>query len=152
MDLSLTETHSATLSFSVYPEKLAYLGLNTFTPQESTPDLHQHGYQTSLQDRYVLGTNGLVTSQINYQKYDADLLPNSTAPYRLLLETTEGGFFDRQNRRSDRYRVAGDLPIRRAAFSGNTHSEGGHRLFAQRLRWAAGFLTGRCSRHHRLLT
>ena len=44
-DVSLSETHSATVSFSAFPEKLAYLGLNTFTPQESTPDLHQRGYQ-----------------------------------------------------------------------------------------------------------
>ena len=103
VDVSLSETHSATFSFSAFPEKLAYLGLNTFTPQESTPDLHQHGYQGSAQDRYIFGANGLLTSQINYQKYDADILPNSTAPYRLLLETTEGGFFDRQNRRSNRF-------------------------------------------------
>jgi len=103
VDLSLTETHSTTLSLSVFPQKLAYLGLNTFTPQESTPDLHQHGYQGSVQDRYVLGTNGLLTSQMNYQKNDADILPNSTAPYRLLLETTEGGFFNRQSRQSSRY-------------------------------------------------
>ena len=101
VDLSLTERHSATVSFALFPEKLAYLGLNTFTPQESTPDLHQRGYQTSLQDRYVFGT-GLLTSQFNYQKSDADVLPNSTAPFQLLLETTEGGFFDRQNRRSSR--------------------------------------------------
>jgi hypothetical protein len=105
VDLSLSETHTATLSFSAFPEKLAYLGLNTFTPQESTSDLHQRGYQSSAQDHYVLGANGLITSQINYEKYDADILPNSTAPYRLLLDTTEGGFFDRQNRRSDRFQV-----------------------------------------------
>jgi len=103
VDVSLTETHSATFSFSLFPEKLAYLGLNTFTPQESTPDLHQHGYQGSVQDRWVLGTNGLLTSHFNYEKYDADILPNSTVPYRLFLETTEGGFFDRQSRRSNRY-------------------------------------------------
>jgi hypothetical protein len=103
VDLALNETHSTTLSLSVFPQKLAYLELNTFTPQESTPDLHQHGYQGSVQDRYVLGTNGLLTSQMNYQKNDADILPNSTAPYRLLLETTEGGFFNRQNRQSSRY-------------------------------------------------
>ena len=102
MDLSLTETHSATVSFALFPEKFAYLGLNTFTPQESTPDLHQRGYQTALQDRYVFGT-GLLTSQFNYQKSDADILPNSTAPFQLLVETTEGGFFDRQNRRSSRF-------------------------------------------------
>lgn len=103
VDLSLSETHSATVSFSAFPEKLAYLGLNTFTPQDSTADLHQHGYQSSLQDRYVLGAKGLLTSQINYEKFDAAILPNSTAPYRLLLETTEGGFFDQQDRRSNRY-------------------------------------------------
>jgi outer membrane receptor protein involved in Fe transport len=50
----------------------------------------------------VFGTNGLLTSQISFRGYDADILPNSTAPYRLLLETTQGGFFDRQNRRSKR--------------------------------------------------
>jgi hypothetical protein len=103
VDLSLSETHSTTFSFSVYPEKLAYLGLNTFAPQQSTPDLHQRGYQSSVQDHYVVARDGLLTSQINYQKYDTDILPNSTAPYRLLLETTEGGFFDRQNRRSNRF-------------------------------------------------
>ena len=50
-----------------------------------------------------MGSAGLLTSQINYEKYDADILPNSTAPYRLLIETTEGGFFDRQKRRSNRF-------------------------------------------------
>ena len=102
VDLSLSETHTATASFSVFPEKLTYLGLNTFAPQESTPNLHKRGYQTSFQDRYVFGA-GLLTSQFNYQKSDADIQPNSTAPYRLLLETTEGGFFNRQNRHSQRF-------------------------------------------------
>ena len=134
VDLSLTETHSATFSFSAFPQKLAYLGLNTFTPQESTPDLHQRGYQGSA---YRIGTfserNGLLTSQFNFQKYDADILPNSTAPYRLLLETTEGGFFDRQNRRSNRFQWQEIYQAGPAAFSRHAHSEGGPRLFAQLL-------------------
>jgi len=102
VDVALSEKQTATFSFSAFPEKLAYLGLNTFTPQPSTPDLHQRAYQGSAQDRWVLGTDGLLTSQINYQKYDADILPNSTARYQLMVETTQGGFFDRQNRRSNR--------------------------------------------------
>jgi hypothetical protein len=103
VDLALSEGHNATFSLSVFPEKLAYLGLNTFTPQPSTSDLHQRGYQGSVQDRFVVGSTGLLTSQINYEKYDADILPNSTDPYRLLLETTEGGFFDQQRRNSNRF-------------------------------------------------
>ena len=101
-DVSLSDRHSATPRSRSFPKNWHTWGLNTFTPQESTPDLHQRGYQAALQDRYVFGANSLLTSQFNYQKTDADVLPNSTAPYRLLLETTEGGFFDRQNRRSNR--------------------------------------------------
>jgi len=102
VDAALTESHNTTFSLSVFPQKFAYLGLNTFTPQSSTSDLHQQGYQGAMQDHYVVGGKGLLTSQLNYEKYDADILPNSTAPYQLLIDTTEGGFFDRQKRRSNR--------------------------------------------------
>jgi hypothetical protein len=102
LDLKINERQTATLSVAVYPEKLDYLGLNTFTPQPSTPDLHQRGYQVSAQHHYVSKSGGLLNSQLAYQKFDADLLPNSGDPYRLLVETTEGGFFNRQNRNTNR--------------------------------------------------
>jgi len=120
-DISLSETHSATVSFSVFPEKLAYLGLNTFTPQESTPDLHQRGYQAAIQDRYVFGASGLLTSQISFREHDADILPNSAAPYQLFVDTTEGGFFDRQNRRSKRFQAQETYQAGQRHFLG-THS------------------------------
>jgi hypothetical protein len=40
---------------------------------------------------------------VSYERFDADLLPNSEDPYRLLVETTEGGFFNRQDRDSHRF-------------------------------------------------
>lgn len=102
MDAKVSDRQTATLSFAAFPEKIAYLGLNTFTPQPSTPDLHQHGYQASIQDRLVVGGDGLLSSQIDYEGFNAALLPNSTDRYRLLMETTQGGFFDLQHRQSDR--------------------------------------------------
>ena len=42
----------------------------------------------------------LLLSQVTYKQFDADVTPNSTDPYELLVETTTGGFFDRQARRS----------------------------------------------------
>src|SRR5713101_6510808 len=101
-DLKINEKQTATLSVAVFPQKLDFLGLNTFTPQPSTPDLHQRGYQISAQHRYVSESGGLLSSQLAYERFDADVLPNSQDPYRLLVETTEGGFFNRQNRDSDR--------------------------------------------------
>jgi outer membrane receptor protein involved in Fe transport len=39
---------------------------------------------------------------VSFRKLDADLLPNSDAPYELLIETTAGGFFNHQNRNTTR--------------------------------------------------
>src|SRR5712672_3342921 len=101
-DLKISDRQSATLSIAVFPQKFDYLGLNTFTPQPSTADLHQRGYQISAQHSFVRKSGALVSSRFAYEEFDADTFPNSQDPYRLLVETTEGGFFNRQDRNTDR--------------------------------------------------
>ena len=102
MDVYLTERQSLTASLALYPQKFNYLGLNTFAPQPSTPDLHQRGYMASIQHRYTTGPDSLLVSQFSYKRFDADVTANSNDPYQLLIETTEGGYFDRQNRNTYR--------------------------------------------------
>jgi hypothetical protein len=101
-DSKINEKQTATLSLAVFPQKLDYLGLNTFNPQPSTPNLHQRGYQISAQHHFAFASGALLTSQLAYESFDADLFANSKDPYRLLVETTEGGFFNQQNRDTDR--------------------------------------------------
>jgi hypothetical protein len=101
-DVNLTQRQSLTATFALYPQKLNYLGLNTFTPQPSTPDLHQHGYMASLQHRYVTGSESMLLSQFSYKRFDVDVTANSSDPYQLLIETTAGGTFNRQNRNTYR--------------------------------------------------
>jgi hypothetical protein len=103
LDVNLNERQSLTASLALYPQKLNYLGLNTFTPQPSTPDVHQRGYMGSIQHRYVTGADSLLLSQVSYKRFDTDVTANSNDPYQLFVETTEGGFFNRQNR--DTYRT-----------------------------------------------
>ncbi len=102
VDVNLTQRQSLTASFALYPQKFNYLGLNTFNPQTSTPDLHQRGYMASIQHRYATGSDSLLLSQFSYKRFDADVTANSTDPYKLLIETTTGGFFDWQNRETYR--------------------------------------------------
>src|SRR5580692_4271207 len=97
-DLKITDRQTATLSVAVFPQKFDYLGLNTFNPQPSTTNLHQRGDQVSAQHSYVAESGGLLSSRLAYEEFDADTFPNSQAPYQMLVETTEGGFFNRQNR------------------------------------------------------
>jgi hypothetical protein len=102
IDFNISPKQTATASFAIFPQRLDYYGLNTFTPQPSTPDLNERGYQGYLQHRYVTDSGDLLTSQVSFRRFDADLVPNSNAPYELLVETTEGGFFNHQNRDTTR--------------------------------------------------
>jgi len=103
LDFNISNKQTATVSLAVYPQRLEYMGLNTFTPQPSTLDYHQRGYQIYGQHRFLTGTDSALTSQISYKTYDVDTTPEGTGPYQLLINTTEGGFFNRQKRRTDRF-------------------------------------------------
>jgi hypothetical protein len=102
LDWIINSKQSATASFAAYPQKLDYLGLNTFTPQPSTPDLHQRDYMASIQHRWVTGSDSMLISQFSYKRLNADVTAQSDKPYRLLVETTEGGYFNRQHRETYR--------------------------------------------------
>ncbi len=118
-DFIITPKQTATASFALYPQKLDFLGLSTFMPQPSTPDFHQRGYQIYVQHRYVVGAAGLLTSQFSYKRFDADITAQSDDPYRLLLETTEGGFFNRQARRTSRTSLQENYQLAPRRFAGS---------------------------------
>ena len=104
-DLTLGTKQTATVSVTIYPQKLDYMGLNTFTPQPSTTDFRQRGYQVYEQHRYMTGADSVLISQFSYKTYDVDTNAQSDDPYELLIDTTAGGFFNRQSRRTARYDV-----------------------------------------------
>jgi hypothetical protein len=103
VDLSLTERQNASITLSFYPQKLSYLGLNTFTPQPATPDLRQRGDFLAFAHKFASPSGALLASQISFKKFDADVKPHSQELYRLGIETTTGGFFNRQHRDTDRF-------------------------------------------------
>jgi outer membrane receptor protein involved in Fe transport len=102
LDAIISAKQTATVSLAFYPQKLDYFGLNTFLPQPSTPDFHQLGHQIYAQHRYLIGEQSTLVSQISYKKFDADVTAQSDELFRLLPDTTKGGFFSRQARRTSR--------------------------------------------------
>jgi len=62
LDATLSERQSLSVSLALYPQKINYLGLNTFTPQPSTPDFHQREYMATKQHRDVMGPDALLVS------------------------------------------------------------------------------------------
>src|SRR6202051_3243900 len=70
-DLKISERQSATLSVTVFRQKFDYLGLNTFTPQPSTTNLHQRGDQISAQHSYAAESGALLSSRFAYEEFHA---------------------------------------------------------------------------------
>ncbi len=102
-DFTRGAKETATVSVTIYPQKLDYMGLNTFTPQPSTTDFRQRGYEVYGQHRHITGDDSVLISQFSYKTYDVDINPQSGDPYELMVDTTAGGFFNRQSRRTARY-------------------------------------------------
>jgi hypothetical protein len=103
LDINAGAKQTATVSVTIYPQKLDYMGLNTFTPQPSTSDFRQRGHEVYAQDRYVTGPESMLISQFSYKTYDTDINPQSYEPYELMIDTAQGGFFNQQSRRTTRY-------------------------------------------------
>jgi len=103
VDIAPNSKQTATVSLNIYPQRLDFMGLNTFTPQPSTTDFKQRGYQVYAQHRYFPSTETALISQFSYKTYDVDTNAQSDDAFRLLIDTTEGGFFNRQRRRTSRY-------------------------------------------------
>lgn len=125
LDLIVSSKQTATVSMAIYPQKLGYMGLNTFTPQPSTADFHQRGYQLDAQDRYFTGSDSALVSQINYKTYDTDVTTHNNEPYELLIDTTEGGFFNRQSRRTSRFEWQESYQFAPHKFLGTHQSKAG---------------------------
>ena len=57
VDWEINDRNQLTTTFSLFPEKLRYVGLNTFNPQEVTPNFKQRGFLWAVNDRQVLNND-----------------------------------------------------------------------------------------------
>lgn len=97
--------HQMTLTFSYYPQDTSHVGLSTFMPVASTPDLEQHGHNIGLQDRYFFENGAFLESSFSLKSYDVSVVPNDDVPLNIFTLTPEGNtgrYFNYQDRDSDR--------------------------------------------------
>jgi hypothetical protein len=106
VDFKISDRHTAAFNLSFYPQKLEFVGLNTFTPQPSTPDINQRGYMLSSEDLYTFNSGALLESRLSLKTFDADVKANSVGLFQKEIETTEGGFFNRQDRDTLRFEAS----------------------------------------------
>jgi hypothetical protein len=106
LDWDINDRNHLSTTFSLFPQKLRYVNLNTFNPQEVTPNFKQRGFLWALNERAVLNSKSVLESSFSIKQFDADVFPSSgTAPMNFAPNVNSGNFFNQQARKSKRYQV-----------------------------------------------
>jgi hypothetical protein len=120
-DLEINDRNHLTTTFSLFPQKQRYVGLNTFNPQEVTPNFKQRGFLWAVNDRLIVNSNSLLESSFSIKQFDADVFPGSgNAPMDFAPNVNSGNFFNTQARQSKRYQALGVYIFNPPNFAG-TH-------------------------------
>src|SRR5262245_4203755 len=120
VDWDINQTNHLTTTFSLFPEKLRYVGLNTFNHQEVTPNFKQRGYLLSVNERRIVNSKSVLESSFSVKQFDADVFPSSgTAPMNLAPDENTGNFFNQQDRRTKRYQALETFSFSPRNFAGS---------------------------------
>lgn len=117
LDWQMGRPGHLTSTFSVFPQNLGYVGLNTFNPQPVTPNFRQRGFFGAANHRKVLGERSLLESVFSVKEFDADVFPAGPdgGPMTFSPDVNSGSFFNSQARDSRRYEALGAYTITPAA-------------------------------------
>ena len=103
IDWDINPRHHLTSTFSLFPKKLRFVGLNTFNPEEVTPNYKQSGFFWGLNERWTVSDKALLESYFSVKKFDADVFPSSgEQAMNFAPDVNSGNYFNRQDRRSTR--------------------------------------------------
>ncbi len=62
LDWDVTDRNHLSTTFSLFPQKLRFVHLNTFNPQEVTPNFKQRGFLWAINDRQILNSKSVLES------------------------------------------------------------------------------------------
>jgi Carboxypeptidase regulatory-like domain/TonB dependent receptor/TonB-dependent Receptor Plug Domain len=106
LDWDIDERNHLMTTLSLFPQKLRFVGLNTFNPQEVTPNFKQRGFLLAVNERRIINNKSVLESSFSIKQFDADVFPSSgMAPMNLAPDVNSGNFFNQQTRRSKRYQA-----------------------------------------------
>jgi Carboxypeptidase regulatory-like domain len=104
VDWEINSKNHLSTTFSLFPEKLGFVGLNTFNPQEVTPNFHQRGFFWAVNERRIINGSSLLESTFSIKQFDADVYPSSgEGVMNFAPDRNSGSFFNLQHRQSRRY-------------------------------------------------
>jgi carboxypeptidase family protein len=120
LDWDINPSNHLTTTFSLFPQKLKFVGLNTFNPQEVTPNFKQRGFFWAINERWIVNSKSVLESYFSIKQFDADVFPSSgNAVMNFAPDINSGNFFNTQNRNSRRYEALEVYSFTAPGFAGS---------------------------------
>lgn len=101
-DFNLNSANRLAVSFSLFPQKRDSFNLDTFTPQETSANLHQRGWFFAINEQASFARGALLQTSFSLKQFDLDVFGNSGGPFTISPRRRSGGWFNRQQRNSRR--------------------------------------------------
>jgi hypothetical protein len=102
LDLTLNNRNRLKLVGALYPEKKRYVGMNTFNPQETTPNTKQRGELFSVSEQAIFRDESFLSSLLSYKTFAFNVFGQGLTPLTLLPDGNTGSYFADTRRSAQR--------------------------------------------------
>lgn len=102
-DLTVNQKNRIKLIAALFPQKARFVGLNTFNPQETTPNIKQRGNLFSISEQAIFSDASFLASAVSYKTFDVDVFAQGPRPFESLPDSNMGNYFADSRRRSRRF-------------------------------------------------
>jgi carboxypeptidase family protein/TonB-dependent receptor-like protein len=103
LDLTLNSRNRLKFVGALFPEKKRYVGLNTFSPQETTPNTKQNGKLFSVSEQTIFKNQSFLSSLFAYKTFRFDVFGQGGKPLTILPDGNAGSYFADTRRAAHRF-------------------------------------------------
>ena len=94
-----------TATVHVAPQRLAFVNLNYFNPEPTTPDANTHEYTGTISDKWGI-FGGIWENTFSATKFDARVWPKGPLDFVIQPQVDSGDYFAQQKRDAKRYSLS----------------------------------------------
>src|SRR3989440_8556704 len=103
LDLTLDSRNRLKFVGALFPEKKRYVGLNTFNPQETTPNTKQNGELFLVSEQAIFNNQSFLSSLFAYKTFKFDVFGQAGKPLTILPDGDTGSYFADTRRSARRF-------------------------------------------------
>jgi hypothetical protein len=103
LDLTVNSRNRLKFVGALFPEKKRYVGLNTFSPQETTPNTKQNGELLAVSEQSIFKDQSFLSSLFAYKTFKFDVFGQGGQPLTILPDGNTGSYFADTRRSARRF-------------------------------------------------